>query len=98
MSHTPGPWKVVDRWYVWTDDDVGCEVAKVCDENLDDDTLVQADADARLIAAAPELLHELQHLLSMWEEAIGWKPDYMDMADSARKVIAKATGSVSPKE
>lgn len=62
MSHTPGPWKVVDRWYVWTDDDVGCEVAKVCDENLDDDTLVQADADARLIAAAPELLAALKLL------------------------------------
>lgn len=56
MAHTPGPWKVVDRFYVWTDDDVGCEVAKVCDENLDEDSLEQADADARLIAAAPELL------------------------------------------
>lgn len=59
MAHTPGPWKVVDRFYVWTDDDVGCEVAKVCDENLDDDMLGQADADARLIAAAPELLEAL---------------------------------------
>jgi len=60
MGHTPGPWKVVDRLYVWTDDDVGCEVAKVCDENLDDDMVVQADADARLIAAAPELLSQLK--------------------------------------
>ena len=59
MAHTPGPWKVADRFYVWTDDDVGCEVAKVCDENLDEDMLGQADADARLIAAAPELLEAL---------------------------------------
>lgn len=92
MAHTPGPWRVVDRFYVWTGDSVGCEVAKVCDENLDDDMLHQADADARLIAAAPELLHELQQLLSMWEESIGWEPGYMDMADSARKAIAKAEG------
>lgn len=60
MGHTPGPWKVADRFYVWTDDDVGCEVAKVCDENLDEDMLGQADADARLIAAAPDMLNALQ--------------------------------------
>ena len=68
MGHTPGPWKVVDRLYVWTDDDVGCEVAKVCDENLDDDMLGQADADARLIAAAPELLAALRRMREVFEQ------------------------------
>ena len=59
MGHTPGPWKVVDRLYIWTDDDWQCEVAKVCDE---DQTckLWQADDDARLIAAAPSLLAALR--------------------------------------
>lgn len=58
-------------------------------------TLAQLIPDgvaARLMAASPELLRELKHLLSMWEEAIGLEQDYMDMADGARAVIAKAEG------
>jgi hypothetical protein len=47
---------------------------------------------AAMIAAAPELLQELKHLLSMWEEAIGWEKDYMDMGNAARAAIAKAEG------
>jgi hypothetical protein len=91
MGHTPGPWKVVDRLYIWTDDDWQCEVAKVCDE---DQTckLWQADDDARLIAAAPDLLSALKRLLPLWEESIGWEKVYMDMADDARAAIAKAEG------
>jgi hypothetical protein len=46
----------------------------------------------RLLNAAPDLLYELKRLLGLWEEAIGWEKDYMDMADSARKAIAKAEG------
>jgi hypothetical protein len=50
---------------------------------------------AHLIAAAPELLRALKHLLSMWEEAIGWEKDYMDMGNAARAAIAKAEGRAS---
>lgn len=60
MGHTPGPWMVADRFYILMDDDVACEVAKVCEENIDDDCLGQCDADARLIAAAPDLLSALK--------------------------------------
>jgi hypothetical protein len=49
-------------------------------------------ANARLIAAAPTLLCELKRLLSLWEEAIGYEKDYMDMGDPARAAIAKAEG------
>lgn len=59
-NHTPGPWKVADRFYILMDDEAACEVAKVCEENLDDDMVHQADADARLIAAAPDLLAALK--------------------------------------
>lgn len=47
---------------------------------------------ARLMAASPALLRELKRLLAMWEEAIGYEPDYMNMADRARAAIAKAEG------
>lgn len=46
----------------------------------------------RLLAAAPYLLKECKRLLIMWEEAIGYEADYMDMADGARAAIAKAEG------
>ena len=68
MAHTPGPWKVADRFYILMDDDVACEVAKVCDENIDEDSLGQCDADARLIAAAPELLRELKFAVSVLQD------------------------------
>jgi hypothetical protein len=63
MAHTPGPWKVADRFYILMDDEVACEVAKVCDENIDDDMLGQCDADARLIAASPDLLAACHKLI-----------------------------------
>jgi hypothetical protein len=48
-----------------------------------------SDANARLIAAAPELLEALKAMLAVWEE----DPAYgTDAADKARAVIAKATG------
>lgn len=91
MAHTPGPWKVVDRFYVWTDDDVSCEVAKVCDENLDDDMLAQADADARLIAAAPGLLAALKDCVE-WLESVPLGDAPQRSVQNARSVIAKAEG------
>lgn len=87
MAHTPGPWRAeirrTDCWPWWH-----INTATVHGEII----VNTSEDDARLIAAAPELLSELKSLLSMWEEAIGWEPNYMDMADSARKVIAKAEG------
>ena len=68
MPHTPGPWKVADRFYILMADDVACEVAKVCDENIDDDMLGQCDADARLIAAAPEMLAALRRMREVFEQ------------------------------
>jgi hypothetical protein len=84
MSHTPGPWKVADRFHVWTADKVGCEVAAVCVENLDDDGLGQADADARLIAAAPDLLAACKLALTAGDQ------QYVQFI--LRAAIAKAEG------
>jgi hypothetical protein len=47
---------------------------------------VRSAADARLIAAAPELLAELQHFVFFYDQL---KPE--DLA-RAKAVIAKATG------
>jgi hypothetical protein len=90
MTHTPGPWKVADRFHVWTADKVGCEVAAVCVENLDDDGLGQADADARLIAAAPELLAVLTWCADRWDKYD--EDDAPELGQAIRDAIAKAEG------
>lgn len=92
MAHTPGPWECDGS-------EIYCEnlgISSVHRPKTDDEGGVmsnaEANANARLIAAAPELLHELKRLLQLWEEAIGYEDDYMDMGDAARAAIAKAEG------
>lgn len=89
MSHTPGPWRVADRFNVWTSDSVGCEVARVEVESLDDDNLGQAEADARLIAAAPDLLAACEELLIYLGD---WDDPENETCVAARAAIAKAKG------
>ena len=83
MSFTPGPWSAVKRerigfaeWQVaWSPDG-----ELVCD-------IVYEEADAQLIAAAPELLAALQDLLPLVE----CDHDEPDECVWARAAIAKAT-------
>ena len=87
MGHTPGPW-YANQDCIEIDGPEGPRDVTLA-------VVLQADnaaADARLIAAAPELLAALKRLLPLWEESIGWEEDYMDMADDARAAIAKAEG------
>lgn len=95
-SHTPGPWAVPDIDGVW-DDTIpihaldGSVVGTAWPLTYrcgDDDPETQANA--RLIAAAPELLEALRNLLST--------PEVEDLADEevwqkAVAAVAKATGT-----
>ena len=70
MRHTPGPWKFEVRNYqamVTTErDDIDMVVASnLFDEELDLE-LDEVEANARLIASAPDLLEALQELID-WE-------------------------------
>ena len=47
-----------------------------------------------VLLAAPALLQELKHMVSIWEEAIAYEESYMPMADAAREAIAQAEGKV----
>jgi hypothetical protein len=92
-THTPGPW-VLDRGadgdmlvtslHESPDDDV----CHVYGGNAGDDD--RALADARLIAAAPELLEALREALAEMEYAYG---DGHTPTDRARAAIAKATNA-----
>lgn len=97
MGHTPGPWELGEKRGVWVGPVVMADngsrgVAFVCGES---------DANARLIAAAPELLAALRGVLH-WAECeckrlAGDTPpnDEPPMCDYcvARLAIDKAEGS-----
>ena len=100
-SHTPGPWRYIQRGtQVWGTSVGGCQMLKgnhlIADirgwghlQYLPNGEQVQ-DANGRLIAAAPELLSALNAMLThMGMDEDDWnKPTF----DQARAAIAKATG------
>lgn len=106
-KHTPGPWTVEGSCVRSKNDrDWVCETSirnlagKFVGWTKKDEEVI-APANARLIAAAPELLDALKRLLpfavirvlDQWDS--GRNPDYnasKELADSARLAIAKAEG------
>ncbi len=91
VKHTPGPWKIepeLFKYYFQITSDTGKKVAS-CHAGSNKHTDDQSDelcANARLIAAAPDLLEALQLLIAA--ERIGVKD-----GAKACAAIKKATGS-----
>lgn len=96
-QHTLGPWQYQPTagnhdFLIYSESD-GRDIALVRDSN---------EANARLIAAAPELLNALETLMLRWGDYIamgdtpGENPKYITQAkeygDKARAAIAKAKG------
>jgi hypothetical protein len=88
-AHTPGPWRVIHKpeaigfaeyEVAWSDDG-----ELVCD-------VVYEEADAHLIAAAPDLLDAVKSLLPWAESASYGGPDIAADIEQARTAIAKALG------
>ena len=78
-KHTPGPWEYLGHSWVQTADDKKTPIANF-------NFFAATEANARLIAAAPELLEALQDMVS----------DHASLSAAtlafARAAIAKATG------
>lgn len=99
-TYTPGPW-VTDDVYK---DDIARYVMSdlvpfphtIARLELGQDRAEQ-EANARLIAAAPELLEALQSLLKWAQGVHGPRPARINYAgmDVARAAIAKATGEAT---
>ncbi len=99
VSHTPGPWRegptdgIGQRGKLTIVDSLGlkvadCEARKVglkFERSLPEDT-----ANARLIAAAPDLLATLKALIDLLNEDLD--PDQCAAWDAAVAAIAKAEG------
>ncbi len=90
-EHTPGPWQVNERFdgHVMTSD--GLAVADCCLDysSIDFD---EQKINARLIAAAPELLEALKEISEVFD--VSWREGSTQrrLGDLARTAIAKATG------
>ena len=103
-KHTPGPWVVVGRLTKYVEARlVGRLIQEVaaCGPTMADEGYgQQQEANARLIAAAPELLAALEGM-EKWASSIhdGYPPSTASIAaapyrEAARAAIAKATGEV----
>ena len=92
-KHTPGPWVVEDERYhgpnwaiIGSADTAGWHAFVRVAVQLDNKPSDEGEANARLIAAAPDLLAALQFVMSAHGEQLH------DAFDDAHKAIAKATG------
>lgn len=88
-KHTPGPWVVFykakyDEWHVSVPA-FGMKLALFPDGIRTENH----EADARLIASAPDLLEALQRIMEDMDSEFGTDYDY----NKARAAIAKATGN-----
>ena len=90
MAHTPGPWDWHGPYMTG-----GYKVSALHPEGgISLQVYITADGqteepNAKLIAAAPDLLAALQTLMAA-AEADGWPPGWGLVADSARAAIARA--------
>lgn len=89
-THTPGPWHVRNDGSVGSVQRGGMVVAQPCIEPKN-----QGDqaANARLIAAAPELLDALEGMREALAECEGWTQDQQSAYGKALAAISKARGA-----
>ena len=100
-EHTPGTWayqpsQAEGHWIIGLHNDIP-ECIGLSDDGYMCVSGICSEADARLIAAAPDLLEALQSLLPMLDEWHDEFPDHVGdkegpAIDAARAAIAKATG------
>lgn len=97
-KHTPGPWYAVGYWVEHENDNVAdictCDPAAIEQEHLGRKP-AEIEANARLIAAAPNLLAALQALVAEYEpnlKAFALNAPRKAKWESACAAINKATG------
>jgi hypothetical protein len=87
QKHTPGPWQVAHDWH---DEDESLDYMRVVADSCVIANTILED-DARLIAAAPELLEALK-LIAEWADSGRHEEDFSAIGNKARAAIAKAEG------
>lgn len=96
MTHTPGPWQIGGE--LISKEGSNLEIASVWSKSANrrfSPSQSEADANARLIAAAPELLEALQTLLDKVDHKrynVRTDLDFFLADAAAQTAIARATG------
>lgn len=91
---TPGPWGVTTRqgswdWVVFSETDPNIEVCQPFHDGTEENEI--GEANARLIAAAPDMLAVLNACRIMLKNR-DQRPEEMKLLDAIKAVIAKAEG------
>lgn len=100
-QHTPGPWWLQADgagWYVECTPERGHSVAYVRAEAGEDDPDTpdaEKEANARLIAAAPDLLEALWAMVTSFHAVEYMEPHMQEASNMARAAIAKAEGGAA---
>jgi len=95
-QHTPGPWSSdTDAYVINNSDEVLADVFYIESHSPDLDPRLIRKANARLIAAAPELLAALEDLLWAVTGFGDFEECYPEEVANARAAIIKATGAQS---
>ncbi len=93
MSHTPGPWFAWDSpraWYVFADEGDNPSNVPVADcTGTQERSRAECEANARLMAAAPDMLDALKAALENLSECDDRKRQWA--CDEVEAAIAKAT-------
>ena len=89
MTHTEGPWKLSDDEVIggWNNDTIA--IIRNCVQWNVDDHVDRTQANARLIAAAPELLGALEGAINVIEAILLPGQKWLGM-DEATEAIRKA--------
>lgn len=91
-THTPGPWREHSHRQIGPDAGIVCEVWSAIGET-DAERIAQADANAALIAAAPELHQALKTLIADYRIGMAVvRPRTMTLI---RAALAKAEGGAA---
>ena len=96
-KHTPGPWEIkrhYDPGYKFISAPKHSGLAQVVWCMEDEDRSPECEANAHLIAAAPELLEALEKVDSYWSSPgeDDWVTHYNTVLQPVRAAIAKAKG------
>jgi len=94
-KHTPGPWTAtpsyinLGEWEIYGNED-GDNAQHI--GSIEAEGTEQAEANARLIAAAPDLLEACESMLGFLSADTLDLRDYEQMESEVKRVIAKAKG------
>jgi len=92
MRHTPGPWKAIDDgedYIVITDVGQNFGICRL--EEISNESRKAMTSNARLIAAAPEMLELVHHLISFTVNAVS-PDDFFEIREKCYRVLDKVRG------